>query len=108
MLFGIPFLVFPNQILPWLGFRATEEPWIRLAGILFIVIGLTAFTVYRKRIKEMLLPSIGVRVLVVLILIILDLISNSIFLYVLAGIILIGVVGSTISFYTEFRRDNYT
>ena len=106
LLFGIPFLLFPNQVLPWLGFRTTDEPWIRIAGILFIVIGLTAFTVYRKQIKEMLLPSISVRVLVVLLLGNQALKSNAVFLYILAGIVLIGVVGSTISFYTEMRHDH--
>lgn len=104
-LFGIPFLFFPNQVLPWLGFRATEEPWIRIAGILFIVIGLMAFTVYRKEIKEMLLPSISTRVLVVVILGYLALKSSAVFLYILTGIVLIGVVGSATSFYTQTRHD---
>jgi hypothetical protein len=104
-LFGIPFLFFPNQVLPWLGFRTTDEPWIRIAGILFIVIGLTAFTVYRKQIKEMLLPSISVRVLVVFLLGVLAFRSNAIFLYILTGIVLIGVVGSATSFYTETKHD---
>jgi hypothetical protein len=105
LLFGIPFLLFPNQVLPWLGFRTTDEPWIRIAGILFIVIGLTAFTVYRKQIKDMILPGISVRVLVVIMLGYLALKSNAVFLYILVGIVLIGVVGSATSFYTETRHD---
>jgi len=73
---------------------------------LFIVIGLTAFTVYRKQIKEMLLPSISVRVLVVFLLGYLALKSNAVFIYILAGIVLIGVVGSTTSLYTEIKHDH--
>ena len=105
LLFGVPFLFFPNQVLPWLGFRTTDEPWIRIAGILFIVVGLTAFTVYRKQIKDMILPGISVRVLVVIMLGYLALKSNAVFLYILVGIVLIGVVGSATSFYTETKHD---
>ena len=108
LLFGIPFLFFPNTVLPWLGYAPTSEPWIRLAGILFIVIGSTAYTVYRHRIKEMLLPSITVRIVVVALLVILGVKSGSLFLYILAGIIFTGVIGSAVCYYTETTDIEYT
>ena len=101
LLFGIPFLFFPNTVLPWFGYAPTTEPWIRLAGILFIVIGSTAYTVYRHRIREMLLPGINLRILVVALLVILGMRSDSVFLYILSGIVFIGVVGSAFCYYTE-------
>lgn len=107
-LFGIPFLFFPNQVLPWIGYEPTNEPWIRLAGMLFLVIGSTAITVFRHNIREMLLPSISIRLLVIVILAYLGMLSNSFFLYILAGIILIGVVGSSVCYYTELSEIKYS
>ena len=107
-LFGIPFLFFPNQVLPWLGFNTTKEPWIRVAGILFMVIGASAYSVYKHKITAMLLPSIHGRIVVVITLLALAIPSNRLFLYIIAGIILTGVIGSAHSYYTETdRRINY-
>lgn len=101
-LFGIPFLLFPNKVLPLLGFEPTDEPWIKVAGILFLVIGTTALSVVRHKIEEMLLPSVIVRIAVCAILFNIAFVTSSVFLYVLTVIIFVGVVGSTISYYTEF------
>lgn len=108
LLFGIPFLFFPNTVLPWLGYESTSGPWVRLAGILFIVIGSTAYTVYRHRIREMLLPSINLRISIVVILLIPGVKSSSLFLYILAAIIFVGVVGSAVCYYTESTDIEYT
>ncbi len=105
-LFGIPFLLFPNQVLPLIGFEPTNEPWIQVVGLLFLVIGTTAVSVYQNQIKEMLLPSVIVRFAVCTILLYLALDTNSFFLYVLTIIIFIGVVGSATSYYTEAATKN--
>jgi len=102
VLFGIPFLFFPNTILPWLGFQPTDEPWIRMVGVLFLVIGTTSYSVYKNKIKEMIIPSIRVRSVVVLIVFYLGIKSHSPFLEILALIILIGVIGSMISYKQEY------
>lgn len=105
-LFGFPFLLFPNQVLPLIGFGPTNEPWIKVVGLLFLVIGSTALSVYRNKIKEMLLPSVFVRFAVCAILFYLALVTNSFFLYALTIIIFIGVAGSASSYYTEIASQN--
>jgi len=105
-LFGIPFLLFPNQILPLIGFEPTNEPWIKVVGMLFLVIGSSALSVYQNKIKEMLLPSVIVRFPVCAILLYLALVTSSFFLYALTIIIFIGVVGSASSYYTEIANQN--
>jgi len=105
-LFGIPFLLFPNLVLPLIGFGPTNEPWIRVVGLLFLVIGGTAVSVYQNQIKEMLLPSVFVRFAVCAILLYLALVTSSFFLYALTIIIFIGVVGSATSYYTEIASQN--
>ena len=102
-LYGIPFLFFPNKVLPFLGFEMTSEPWIKISGMLFLVIGFTAITVYRHQIKAMLLPSIIVRGSICGILLSLDFAKNPVFFYILIVIIFIGLVGSSISYYTETK-----
>ena len=104
-LFGFPFLFFPNQILPFLGYETTQEPWIRVAGILFLVIGYIALGVYKNRIQVMLLSSIQARLLVVITIIILAFLSKSLFLFILAGIILLGVMGSAYCYYNEYIKN---
>ena len=105
-LFGIPFLLFPNQVLPLIGFEPTNEPWIKVVGMLFLVIGSSALSVYQNKIKEMLLPSVIVRFPVCAILLYLALVTSSLFLYALTIIIFIGVVGSASSYYTEIANQN--
>jgi hypothetical protein len=103
-LFGIPFLMFPNVVLPLMGFETTEEPWIKVAGLLFMVIGTTALSVYRLQIKQMLMPSVIVRLAVCVILTYFALLTSSVFFYLLTAIIFVGVAGSAISYYTEVAR----
>jgi hypothetical protein len=103
-LFGIPFLFFPNQFLPWIGFQTTHEPWIRVAGILFLVIGVMTYSVYKNQIKAMLLPGINTRAAVVLVLLYLAYQIHSLFILIMAMIILIGVVGSIFSYRDDFLR----
>jgi hypothetical protein len=38
-LLGVPLLFLPNAAIPFLGFPATEEPWVRIVGMFFV--GLT-------------------------------------------------------------------
>jgi len=97
-LFGIPFLFFPNQVLPWLGFPPTNEPWIRIAGILFLLIGYSSYSAYKIRLRETIIPSIKARSAVVLVLLYLTYRVHSWFIFIMAIIVLIGVVGSIVSY----------
>jgi hypothetical protein len=101
-LFGIPFLFFPNLVLPWVGFPPTDEPWIHVAGILFLVIGMSSYSVYKNRSREMILPGVKVRSAVVLVLLYLAYQVESLFILIMAAIILIGIMGSIVSYKQEF------
>jgi len=101
VLFGVPFLFFPNTVLPIIGYEPTNEPWIRVAGILFLVIARMSYGVYEHHLKELLLPSIQLRLAISCFLLYFAFESSSIFFYSLTVIIFIGVVGSSLSYYTE-------
>jgi type IV secretory pathway TrbL component len=77
-------------------------------GILFLVIGYTAHGVYKNRIQGMLLSSINVRIIVVFTIVILAYLSSSLFLYILAGIIMLGVIGSAYCYYNEYVKIGYS
>ena len=94
---GLPLLVLPNAVLPLLGFETTREPWVRVAATLLIALSFITFTIYRKRIAEMILPTIFVRLWIAAVLLLLGLAGYPPFLFVMAGVVLIGVVGTLLS-----------
>ena len=91
---GLPLVVSPNVALPLIGFPPTQEPWVRLVGALLIALSAVTFTVYRKRIREMIVPTVIVRSWLILVLLALAVAGYPPFFYVMAGIVLIGVVGT--------------
>lgn len=94
---GLPLLVFPDAVLPVLDFRPTHEPWVRLTGTLLLALSFITFTIYRKRIAAMLVPTVIVRLGIVLVLLALGLSGQPPFLFVMAAIVLIGVIGTVSS-----------
>ena len=97
-LLGLPLLLFPNAVIPYLGFNPTDEPWVRLTGGLLLALGYITFTIYRKQIAAMLIPSVQVRSGIILVLLALGAFGYPPFLFVMAGIVLIGVVGTLVSY----------
>jgi len=81
-----------------LGFPPTDEPWIRIAGILFLLIGYSSYSAYKIRLREMIIPSVKARSAVVLVLLYLTYRVDSWFIFIMAVIVLIGVVGSIVSY----------
>ncbi len=95
-LLGVPFLFFPNAVLPALGFNATPEPWVRLCGTLLLAFSAITFNIRRLRIEAMLIPSMFVRSGIALVLVVLGL-SGYPFFFVMAGVVLFGVLGTFLS-----------
>ncbi len=94
---GLPLLVVPNTVLPLLGFETTREPWVRVAAALLVALSFITFTIHRKRIAEMIVPTVFVRLWIAAVLLLLGSAGYPPFLFVMAGIVLIGVVGTLLS-----------
>lgn len=97
VLLGLPLLLFPNVLLPLLGFRTTGEPWVRIAAALLVGLSFLTFTIYRRRVAEMIVPTMFVRLWIAGVLIVLGFSGYPAFLFVMAGAVLVGVVGTLAS-----------
>jgi hypothetical protein len=97
-LLGLPLLFFPNAVIPYLGFNSTDEPWVRLTGGLMLALSYITLTIYRKQITPMLIPSVHVRSGLILVLVALGAMGYPPFLFVMAGIVLVGVIGTLVSY----------
>lgn len=103
--FGVPLLLFPNTIIPWIGFEPTQEPWIRLVGMFLLGLCYLSTTVYIKRIVAILLHSIIMRSGFTLVFFALALSGSPPFFYLAAGIVGVGVAGSTLAYLSERTAD---
>lgn len=65
---GLGFLAFPNSILSFLRMEKSIEPWIRIVGILAILIGYYHFMIGRLGINDLYWPTIYARILFIVLL----------------------------------------
>lgn len=70
---------------------------MRVAGGMLLTLPYITFTIYRKRIKEMILPTIAVRSGLVVVLVTLGFTGGYPAFYVIAEIVLVGVIGTVAS-----------
>jgi hypothetical protein len=96
-LLGIPLLLVPNAVIPYLGFNPTEEVWVRLTGGLLLGLSFITFTIHRKRISDMIVPSVHLRSGLFIALVALGALGYPPFLFVMAAIVLVGVIGTLVS-----------
>lgn len=104
LLFGLPLLTVPSEVIPLLGFTVTGEPWVRLAGMFLLSLSYISFGIYREKAVALLLYSITVRAFIFIVLISLAIAGHPPFLYVMAAIVGTGVVGSTVSYVVDRRH----
>ncbi len=102
-LFGIPLLFFPDAVLPLLGFAPTTGPWVRLSGMFLLVLSYFTFIIYHKNIVALLPHTIIARTGISIVLIALGIAGQPPFLFVIALIVLVGVIGSLLSYIRENR-----
>lgn len=98
LLLGLPLLTVPNAVIPLLGFTTTEEPWVRLTGLLLLSLSYMSYAIYREKAVAMLFYSITVRAFIALVLLSLAITGYPPFLYAMAVIVGIGVIGSIVSY----------
>jgi hypothetical protein len=102
-LLGLPLLVFPNAVIPLLGFAPTEEPWVRIAGMFLLGLTIISFGTFRSPTAGSIRGSIIVRIWFIVVLVALAAAGYPWSLYLIATIVLIGVIGSAHAYVTETR-----
>ena len=107
-MFGFPFLFFPNVVIPRLGFNVTDEPWVRLFGMILLGLSFLAIQIYRSGSVEILWASTMVRLWIAIVLFSLVMVGHPKFLLVPALLNLIGVLGTGKAYQEERRLQTQT
>jgi hypothetical protein len=96
-LLGIPFLFFPKSVLPLIGFLPSmvdEGPFVRLTGMFLLGLTLITFRIWQKKIEEMVLGTVILRLFIIVTLLIVGITGNFPFLFVMAAVVAVGVMGT--------------
>jgi hypothetical protein len=96
-LLGAPLLFFPGAAGSVIGFDAGSAAWAQLAGTFLLALSFMALSIARKEISEMILPGVYVRLGIVAVLLALGFSRDVPFLLFMAGIVLIGVIGTLVA-----------
>jgi hypothetical protein len=107
-LLGLPLLLFPNAVIPLLGFDPTEEPWVRIAGMFLLSLTMISIGIFRSPTIGSIRGSIVVRSWFIVVLCALAVTGYPWGLYAIATIVLVGVIGSARAYWTEIphpKRD---
>ena len=105
LILGLPLLFFPNKIIPLLGFAPTEEPWVRLVGMFLLALSYLSIVIYREGNVPYQRVSIFIRAWFFVVLLTMALAAGYAWgLYLIAGIVLIGVIGSASAYCVEIRH----
>lgn len=103
LLFGLPLLLAPDLALPLMGFAPEPGPWTHLAGMFLLTLSALSFGIFRTRAIALIPFSIGVRMFIVSVLAALAYAGHPPILYAMAGIVLVGVLGSILACRGERR-----
>ncbi len=96
-LLGIPFLFFPKSVLPLIGFDPSlvdEGPFVRLTGMFLFCLTLVTFRIWQKKIEQMVLGTVILRLFIIITLLTVGIAGGFPFLFIMAGIVGFGVVGT--------------
>jgi hypothetical protein len=96
-LLGVPLLFFPKSILPLIGFLPSmvdESPFVRLTGMFLLGLTLITFRIWQKKTEVMILGTVVLRLFIIITLLIVGVTGGFPFLYFMAGVVGIGVIGT--------------
>ena len=96
-LLGIPFLFFPKSVLPLIGFDPSmvdRAPFVRLTGMLLLCLTLITFRIWQKKIEEMVLGTVIIRLFIIGTVLTVGIAGGFPFLFIVAGIVGVGVLGT--------------
>lgn len=96
-LLGVPLLFFPRSVLPLIGFDPSivdEAPFVRLTGMFLLCLTLITLRISQKKIEEMVLGTVVVRLFIIATMLTVGMIGGFPFLFIAAGIVAFGVLGT--------------
>jgi hypothetical protein len=102
-LLGLPFLLFPKSVIPLIGFDPSmvdEGPFVRLTGMFLLSLTLITFRIWQKKIAEMVLGTVILRIFIIITLFLMGYYGGFPFLYFMIGVVGLGVVGTLWSLQT--------
>ena len=94
---GVPFLFFPKLVLPYINFdpaMVDEGPFVRLTGMFLLCLTLVTFRIWQKKIDEMILGTVFLRLFILIVLITVGIRENFPFLHFMSVVVGIGVAGT--------------
>jgi len=96
-LLGLPFLLFPKSVIPYMGFDPSmvdEGPFVRLTGMFLLCLTLITFRIWQKKIEEMVLGTVVLRLFIIAVLLAMGIMEGFPFLLIMAGVAGTGVAGT--------------
>ena len=96
-LLGIPFLLFPKSFVPYIGFdpaMVDEGPFVQMTGMFLLCLTMVTFRVWQKKIEEMVLGTVLLRLFIIITLLVVGISGNFPFLFIMTGVVSIGVIGT--------------
>jgi len=96
-LLGIPLLFFPKSVIPMMGFdpaMVDAGPFVQLTGMFLLGLTLITFRIWQKKTEQMVLGTVVVRTFFIITFLVLAITSEFHFLYMVAGVVGIGVIGT--------------
>src|SRR3970040_1815836 len=94
---GLPFLLFPKSVIPYMGFDPSmveEGPFVRLTGMFLLCLTLITFRIWQKKIEEMVLGTVVLRLFIIAVLLAMGIMEGFPFLLIMAGVAGTGVAGT--------------
>ena len=96
-LLGLPLLLFPKPVMPYMGFdpaMVDAGPFVRLTGMFLLCLTLVTFRIWQKKIEEMILGTVLLRLFIIAVLLIVGIVEGYPFLFIMVGVVGVGVAGT--------------
>ena len=96
-LLGLPLLLFPKSVMPYMGFdpaMVDAGPFVRLTGMFLLCLTLVTFRIWQKRIEEMVLGTVLLRLFIIAVLLTVGIVEGFPFLFIMVGVVAVGVAGT--------------
>jgi hypothetical protein len=98
LVLGICCLLFPNPVITLFGYPPTDQPWIRILGMMTLGFCYLSWSVYRYRMLQMIRISVTIRSAFVAVFVLLGLTGFGAWMFAFAAIVAVGVAGSLFSY----------
>ena len=96
-LLGLPLLLIPKTIIPYMGFdpaMVDAGPFVKLSRMFLLCLMMITFRIWQKKIAAMVVGTVIIRMFIIITLFVVGLAGGFPFLYIMIGIVGIGVIGT--------------